>query len=139
MTPHWEHFEHQADIGVRGFGRTPAEAFEQTALALTATVTDLVGVRPAHRVSIICEASNLELLLVDWLSRLVCEMSARRMLFSRFEVQIHGATLTASAWGERVDPARHQPAVEVKGVSYHELRVASEPHGLWIAQCVVDV
>jgi len=37
----WEHFPHEADIGVRGFGATPAEAFEQAALALTAAVTYL--------------------------------------------------------------------------------------------------
>ncbi len=32
ITPHWEHFEHQADMGVRGFGNMPAEAFEQAPL-----------------------------------------------------------------------------------------------------------
>ena len=37
--PRWEHFPHDADVGVRGFGVTAAEAFEQAALALTAVVT----------------------------------------------------------------------------------------------------
>jgi len=27
----WEHYEHGADLGVRGFGATKAEAFEQAA------------------------------------------------------------------------------------------------------------
>ena len=36
----WEHFPHDADVGVRGFGATAAEAFEQAALALTAVVTN---------------------------------------------------------------------------------------------------
>jgi SHS2 domain-containing protein len=36
----WEHYEHDADIGVRGYGATRAQAFEQAALALTAVVTD---------------------------------------------------------------------------------------------------
>ena len=31
--PSWEHFEHQADVGVRGIGRSRDEAFEQAALA----------------------------------------------------------------------------------------------------------
>lgn len=44
----------------------------------------------------------------------------------------------ASLWGERVDPARHRPAVEVKGATYTELKVAREGE-LWVAQCVVDV
>ena len=139
MTPGWEHFEHQADIGLRGVGRTPAEAFEQAALALTAVVTEPERVRAAERVEIACEATDLDLLLVDWLSRVVCEMSARRMLFSRFEVRIDGARLAASAWGERIEPARHEPAVEVKGVSYLELRVTADAAGVWTAQCVADV
>jgi len=37
----WEHFSHAADIGVRGFGNSPAGAFEQGARALTAVVADL--------------------------------------------------------------------------------------------------
>ena len=34
--PRWEHFEHDADVGVRGWGNTRAEAFEQAAVAMTA-------------------------------------------------------------------------------------------------------
>jgi SHS2 domain-containing protein len=139
MTPGWEHFEHQADVGVRGWGRTPAEAFEQAAMALTATAVEPGCVAPSEPVTFTCEAPDLELLLVDWLSRLVCEMSARRMLFSRFEIRIEGPRLSASAWGERVVPERHHPAVEVKGVTYHQLRVAVDADGVWTAQCVVDV
>jgi hypothetical protein len=35
----WEHFPHDADVGVRGRGLTAAEAFEQAAQALTAVIT----------------------------------------------------------------------------------------------------
>ena len=35
----WEHFPHGSDVGVRGWGSTPAAAFEQAAVALTAAVT----------------------------------------------------------------------------------------------------
>jgi len=40
----WEHFPHDADVGVRGYGTTKAEAFEQAALALCAVVTDPASV-----------------------------------------------------------------------------------------------
>ena len=36
----WEHFPHEADIGIRGIGSTREEAFEQAALALTAVTAD---------------------------------------------------------------------------------------------------
>ena len=43
----WEHYEHGADIGVRGFGATKAEAFEQAALAMTAVVADPAAIDAA--------------------------------------------------------------------------------------------
>ncbi len=39
--PRWEHLEHGADIGVRGYGSNLAEAFIQAALSLSSVVTDL--------------------------------------------------------------------------------------------------
>jgi tRNA nucleotidyltransferase (CCA-adding enzyme) len=134
----WEHYEHGADIGVRGCGATKAEAFEQAALALTAVIADPAAVAPRERVAIRCDAPDDELLFAEWLNAIIYEMSARRMLFSRFALQLEGGRLWGEAWGEPVEPARHQPAVEVKGATYTTLRVASCDDG-WVAQTVVDV
>jgi len=125
-------------MGVRGFGQTPGAAFEQAALAMTAVVTDPAGVEPRQAVVVECEAPDAELLLAEWLNALVYEMATRRMLFGRFAVRIEGNRLHGEAWGERIDPARHHPAVEVKGATYTSLLVAPVPDG-WIAQTVVDV
>jgi len=138
MAGHWEHFPHNADVGVRGFGSTAAEAFEQAGLALTAVVTDVESVEGREAVAIKCEAPDQELLFADWLNSLILEMSARRMLFCRFNVRLDGARLQAQAWGERVDSDRHHPAVEIKGATYTALRVARE-RDQWVAQTVVDV
>lgn len=136
----WEHFPHDADIGVRGRGSSLHEAFEQAALALTAVVTDPQKVAPTTAVHMTCEGGeDNELLLVDWLNALVYEMSLRKMLFGRFTVQIDSHGLEATAWGETVEQARHEPAVEVKGATYTELRVQQDEQGCWLAQCVVDV
>ena len=134
----WEHYEHGADIGVRGFGASKGEAFEQAALALTAVIAEPAAVRPLERVALECEAPDDELLLAEWLNALVYEMATRRMLFSRFAVRLEGTRLAAQAWGEPLDAARHHPAVEVKGATYTSLRVAPED-GEWVAQTVVDV
>ena len=139
MDAHWEHFPHQADMGVRGFGPTLAVAFEQAAVAMTAVVTDPARVAADIAVEIRCEAPDDELLLVDWLNALILEMAARHLLFSRFEVSIDAHRLQATAWGEAIDPARHQPAVEIKGATYTELKVRQDKSGRWLAQCVVDV
>ena len=138
MKPHWEHFEHGADIGVRGIGRTLEEAFEQAAIALCAVVTEPERVEPVDEVQIEIDGSEPDLLLVDWLNRLVYEMAVGHRLFSRFDISIDESRLRATARGEKTDRARHEPAVEIKGATFTELRV--EPmDGGWLAQCVVDV
>ena len=136
---HWEHFIHVADVGVRGFGATMAQAFAMAAVALTAVITEPGSVRPRIAVDITCEAPDPGILLADWLNALVFEMATNGMLFSRFEVVIDGRQLTARAWGERVDVERHSPAAEVKGATLSELEVAQDEQGLWHAQCIVDV
>ena len=138
MSAHWEHFPHEADMGVRGVGASKAQAFEQAALALTAIVTDPQTIEPRQPIEVECEAPDDELLLADWLNSLIFEMSARRMLFSRFSVRLDGQRLHGRAWGESIDRARHHPAVEIKGATYTALRVAQE-NGEWVAQTVVDV
>lgn len=135
----WEHFPHEADMGIRGIGRTRDQAFEQAALAMTAVITDLSQVGATEMVEITRQAPDDELLLVDWLNALVYEMATRKLLFSRFEVKVKDHTLTARAFGEPMDTAKHHMAVEVKGATYTALRVAQESNGEWIAQCVVDV
>ena len=135
----WEHFSHAADIGVRGFGNTPAEAFEQAARALTAVIADLDSVQPRQVVEISCENPDPELLLVDWLNALVYEMAVRHMLFSRFQVRIDGQRMDAHAWGENLDLSRHRPAVEIKGATFTELKLVQDADKRWVAQCVVDV
>ncbi len=141
--PPWEHFEHGADVGVRGRGASAAEAFAAAAVALTAVVTDPTRVAPRKAVAIEVREATLELLLVAWLDALIYAMAVRTMLFGRFEVAVtkegEAWRLTATAWGEGVAVARHRPTVEVKGATFTELRAGPTATGGWIAQCVVDV
>jgi SHS2 domain-containing protein len=134
----WEHFPHDADVGVRGFGNTVNEAFEQAALALTAVITD-ADVASIIAVEVACEAPDVELLFVEWLNAIIYEMSVRRMLFGRFSVKIDGSHLQGKVWGEPVDVGRHMPACEPKGATYTALKVALDANGIWSAGCVVDV
>jgi tRNA nucleotidyltransferase (CCA-adding enzyme) len=135
----WELLPHTADIGVCGFGSSKAEAFEQAAVALTAVVTDPNTVADTDAVEVSCNAPDDELLLVEWLNVLIYEMATRRMLFSRFKVQIENNRLAGTAWGEPIDVERHDAGVEVKGATCTELQVAQNANGEWRAQCIVDV
>jgi SHS2 domain-containing protein len=135
----WEHFEHMADIGVRGIGPSRHVAFEEAALALSAVITDPALVRPQTLFEFDCRANDDALLLVDWLNALITAMSEHRMIFGKFEVSVSDGHLHGRAWGENVDPARHHPVVEAKGATLTELKVVRNAQGVWTAQCVVDV
>jgi SHS2 domain-containing protein len=139
MAIRWSHFEHGADIGIRGEGTTKEQAFEQAALALTGVLTNPRDVKSLEPVRVWCSAKDDELLLLDWLNGLIYEMAVRKMVFGRVDVRILDGCLEGTAWGEPVNVARHHPAVEVKGATCTALRVAQTADHTWVAECVVDV
>jgi SHS2 domain-containing protein len=138
-TLRWEHFSHGSDIGVRGFGPSIEQSFEQAAVALTAIVADVSKIKERETVEVRCDAPDLELLFVNWLNKIIYEMAVRTMLFKKFRVVTSGCSLTGTLVGEKVDPERHQVAVEAKGATVTELRVHRGQDDQWLAQCVVDV
>lgn len=135
----WSHFPHEGDVGIRGFGAAPAEAFENAARAMTAVVAPLETIRGEETAAVRCRASDPEMLLVDWLNAVIYEMATRGMLFRDFRVEIDGEELRGEMRGEAVDRERHEPSVELKGATLTELKVAQDADGRWVAQCVVDV
>jgi len=134
----WEHFPHEADMGVRGIGCTLDRAFAEAARAMTAAIVDPDEIRPEVAVDISCAGKTADDLLYAWLNALVYEMAVRRMIFGQFTVDIEDGTLRATARGEAVSQTRHQPAVEVKGATMTALSVRRAGDD-WIAECVVDV
>jgi len=138
-TPRWEHFDHDADIGIRGIAPTMSEAFEQAALALSAVITDPDTIKLTRSLQLTCSAADPDILFFDWINELIFRMTTRDIVFGRFEVAINKELLTATAFGESVDREKHQPAVEIKGATFTELRVYQNADAMWVAQCIVDV
>ena len=62
----YETFEHEADIGIRGFGETMEEAFAHAAMALYSVMVNLARVDQQVRKEVIVEAADRELLLAEW-------------------------------------------------------------------------
>ena len=135
----WDHFEHDADIGLSASSPTRIGLFEAMAEALTAVITNPASVRLERQVEIHCEAPDDALLLVDWLNALIDEMANRRMVFGNWRVMLDGEILDAVVEGEAIDRVRHLPVVEVKGATYTALSVEQDSNGIWHAQCIVDV
>ncbi len=143
MKPGYETFEHGADIGIRGIGKTLEEAFVNAAKALfTIMVYNLEQVQPQERKEVLADGDGLEELFLDWLNVLLSEAGMGNIIFSEFGCRIksdkEGFKLFGWAAGERVDDKRHELGQEVKGATYTMLKV-EKTNDLWLAQCVVDV
>ena len=107
--------------------------------ALFATlVENLDAVAPTQRLDVTISGSDRDYLLFDWLKELLYHFDAEHLLLSRFEVRIGADGLQGSAWGEPLDPRRHELAHEVKAITYHGLHVEEVPDG-WLAEVIVDI
>lgn len=134
----YETFAHEADMGVRGIGKTLMEAFENGARAMFSIMLDIETVDPREKVEIRCSAPDEETLFVEWLNELLAQASLKEMVFSDFKVEsVEGGSLRGYALGERLLPEKHRVKVEVKAATYSMLKI--DKNHEYLAQCVVDV
>jgi len=135
----FETFDHTADLGLRIRAATLDKLFAEAGQAMfSALVEDLTSIQPRERFEIVIHGANREYLLFDWLKELLYRFEADHMLFSRFEVRVGDAGLSATAWGEALDWERHVLSHEVKAITYHELKVERTRDG-WLAEVIVDI
>ena len=135
----YQHIDHTADLGIKVFGLTLAELFENAAFGLFDNITDLEKISPNSESSIEVHATDREALLVNWLSELNYLFLTRKELFKRFQIKkIDGKYLTATVQGEKLDLAKHEIFTEVKAVTYHKIYVKETAQG-WESQVIFDL
>ncbi len=137
----YEHLDHTADAGFRVVAASVEELFQESAHAVNSL---LVGgeIRCHQKRLIEVEADDLEQLLVAWLSELIFICESDRFLVAEIEdaelwVKPR-ARFRARAVGEPYQSQRHQLGTEIKGVTYHALKVV-EMDGSWHAQFILDL
>lgn len=138
----FEYFEVTAEVGIRAWGESLSEAFVQAACALFELMVDTQAVRPRHVVSVELSAESPELLLADWLNRLILERDRTGCVFSEFRIAVtsqgRGCALMGEIAGEPLDRSRHDPRVDVKAVTYNNLCVLQQPERVQV-ECVLDI
>lgn len=139
----YEQFEHKADVGIRGYGKTIEEAFVNGAKAMFSVMVNLKKIEPKKEIKIECEADNLEELFVEWLNNLLSEAGIENLVFSEFKIKEikktnSGYKLVGLVQGEELNPEKHEAKVEVKAATYSQLKVKREGNQ-YIAQTIVDV
>ena len=138
-SPKFELLEHTADIGIRAWGETPAELFENAAIAVESVAVELERVEPRIAYPIFASGEDLESLLVNWLNEVVYYMDGGRVAMSRFRINSLTETQAAGhGWGEPRDAERHPPRIVVKAATYHQLRIFHD-NDRWVAEVYLDI
>lgn len=136
----YEPVDHTADIGIRVYGLSLKELFENAAYAAFDAVAKplkTVSPRDAKTFKIQLKAANPEELLVRWLGELLSLSDWKKIIFTRFDIRNLSETqMEASVQG--FPRAHFGILTEIKAVTYHELKIKKEK-GRYTAQIIFDV
>ncbi len=122
----YELIEHTADVAVKGYGKDLSEMFANAALGMFNVMTDTSAVKSVGEYKVEVESSDLEGLLVDWLTELLYLFDTQEVFMKEFDVRIDGNKLTALVRGENLDKERHPLKSDVKAATYHMLEINEE-------------
>lgn len=137
----FELLDHEADIGIRGWGTTVEEAFENGARAMFSVMVNLEKVNPQIEIIVEAAAEDLDSLFIEWLNELLAQRDISEMVFSEFSVMIkdvNGLTLSGKAKGELLHQEKHEIRTEVKAATYFGLKSGKKGEEYFF-QCVLDI
>lgn len=135
----YEYFEVEADVGVRAWGPTPADAFAQAALGVFALIVDPAEVAPRERRDVRAQGETEEALLVNWLNECLYVHEIEGFVVSRADIDVFASGVVHGVLvGEEFDQGRHRPGTIVKAATLHGVRVSRTPGRVEVA-VVLDV
>jgi len=137
----YEMFEHTADIGIRAYGRSLAEIFENASMGMYAIIfhESIPKIEPVGEYKIKLQASDLEQLILDWLDELLYIFSTEKIVVAKYQIEIDQETcsLDATVAGSIVPDEKLSDSLEIKAVTYHMLKVEKTTN--WEAQVPFDI
>ena len=138
--PHWlEALDHTADTGIIVQAADLRELFARAAWGMFSVLTDPDRVVPEWTESVCVEATDVEALMVGWLSELNFRHVTRHVVCGQFEVlELEPRRLVARVGGERIDERRHTIYTEIKAVTFHGLDIRAI-NGGYRAQIIFDL
>jgi len=139
----FEFLEHTADVYVAAYGRDLVEAFENAALAMFETMTDVDSIQPKIQEVLEVKGEDKQALLYNWLEELLIRFEISETLYSKFTVEEiketeDGYKLRAIIQGERFDPSRHKQKVGIKAITYHRMEIKETSKGVTL-KFILDI
>ena len=125
--------EHPADVGIEAFGHTLAEAFEYSARGLTSLIVEPASVDRLEQRFVSLKGTDPENLLVRWLSEILYLYDGEDFLLSDVNIsRLSEGELDATLVGEKLIEGKHKLRMDVKAITYHQLKVGETPEGVFL-------
>lgn len=127
-----EYLDHMTDAYLRVRAKTLEEAFALSGKGLVNTMYDINQIGTGIQISISVTGKELENLLFDWLDKILLLMLIDKIIIVEFEIKItyddqNGQYhLDGFGEGEKHDPSKHELKVEIKGITYHEMKILDD-------------
>ncbi len=120
----FEPVAHTADLGIRAWGGSLEELFEQAAAGIVSLMVDPKTVRPAEARAVSAQAPETEELLVAWLNDVLFLFDGEHFAPASVRVTALGdGRVTGEVRGEEFDRRRHTARHSVKAATYHALEI----------------
>lgn len=121
-----------AEAVFTAYGKDLAELFLNAALALESAQVELSSVEEKLSLEIKNKEKDAEELLLAFLDRLVYLKDTESLVFGRFEIKgldENSGTLEVLAFGDKIDPAKHQLRADIKAVTRHDFAIKNTSGG----------
>jgi SHS2 domain-containing protein len=146
LTGGFQRTDHTADEGIRVWGKSGKELFEEAAKGMVSIMVTLDAVEPAETRIVEVEADSAEELLLRWLREILYLFETESVVFSRFQIEKDNISnrkpdkffLRASVGGEKLNPLRHGICKEIKSITRHGFYI-HEKNPWWEANILFDV
>lgn len=132
----YEFLEHTGDFKLRAYGASREEVFVNAALGMTEFMfgKSIFSKNSTEQETISVESSDVESLLVDWLSRILFLTTTRYRAYISIMIKTLSDTRIVaearSCEGKAVD--------DIKAVTYNDLSI-KEKNGAWQATVIFDI
>ena len=120
----YKSLDHTADLCIRVYGESLENLMVNAGKAIMDLITDTKTVKNSKEMPIKIRGETDEELLVKWLQEILYIHQVKKMVFNNFKVRLKNRKLaTGKAFGEIIDRERHELYLDIKAVTYHNLKI----------------
>ncbi|MCX5687812.1 MAG: archease [Candidatus Omnitrophica bacterium] len=130
----FEIIDHTSDVGIKVWGATMTELFENAARGMFAVIAkevcNIQGSNIEKKIEIRKNADSLEEILVSWLSELLYIFNREKTYFRDFRIKsLNNDGIEAQASGINLDLYQSNLYTEIKAVTFHNLKIEENVDG----------